>query len=67
MVPGSCWLVNSFVVLDISKSLRQEVLKSEAIDGRTCEALAERSSGLEVFLCGMKVGEMMFAVKQEEL
>jgi hypothetical protein len=31
MVPGSYWLVNSFVVLDISKSLRQEVLKSEAI------------------------------------
>jgi hypothetical protein len=55
MVPGNCWLVNSFVVLDISKSLRQEVLKSEAINGGTCEVLAERSSGLEVFLCGMKV------------
>ena len=47
-------------------SLLQEVLKSEAINGGY-RVPAERSSGLEVFLCGMKVGEMMFAVKQEEL
>jgi hypothetical protein len=62
MVPGSC-LVSMFVCYArYIESLRQEWLKSEAINGCTLKALAERSSGLKVFFCK---GRSMFAKKQE--